>query len=205
MQSEYAELLHDHYKDSFDHIRDREKSRDRYFLICIFLIGLLFLQVNYPAHFLAALGPFTIFGTSVHLVSLPLAALLSISWTLNLVFTLRYCQYSIFVERQYEYLHKLEKHISREIGGEDIFSREGAAYLENYPPFSAWAWIFYAWMFPIIVVISSGTLIYMELARAPYAWPYKAYDLLMGLGIGISYALYRMVPALKRDRRGHVE
>jgi cytochrome b subunit of formate dehydrogenase len=157
----------------------------------------LFFQVNYPSNFFTAIGELSIFGTPIDLASLPLAALLSISWTLSLVFTLRYCQYSIFVERQYKYLHKLEETISKAIGEEAIYSREGASYLEDYPPFTTWAWIFYVWMFPIIVIISSGVLLYIEMVRGPHAWPYKAYDILMGMGIAISYILYRLGSAIK--------
>jgi hypothetical protein len=198
MKSEYMELLHDHYKDSFAHIRDREKSRDRYFVLCILLIGILFFQVNYPSNFFTALGQLSILGTTIDLVSLPLAALLSISWTMNLVFTLRYCQFSIFVERQYKYLHKLEETISKGIGEKAIYSREGASYLEDHPLFTTWAWFFYVWMFPIIVVVSSVLLLYIEMVRGPHAWPYKVYDLLMGVGIVISYFLYRLGPAIPK-------
>ena len=35
------DVLHDHHKDSFSHVREREKQRDRLFLVLIGLLALL--------------------------------------------------------------------------------------------------------------------------------------------------------------------
>lgn len=200
MESELIQVLHDHHKDSFSHIRDHEKKRDQYFLLSIFLIGALFFEVNYPSDFLEALGQLTIFGADIDIASLPLGALLSITWTLHLVFTLRYCQHSLFVERQYDYLHFLEQKISEAIGDKGIYRREGAAYLEDYPPFTTWAWLFYVGVFPAIVFVSVIVLQYIEVSSGPYQWPYKLYDVLMAIGIIISYVLYRLVPVIRKKK-----
>lgn len=45
------EILHDHYKETFALVRDRERSRDRLFLVVIGLCGLLALQIAYPVEF----------------------------------------------------------------------------------------------------------------------------------------------------------
>ena len=50
MNTDNVDILHDHYKESFSHIRDREKQRDRLFLFLIGVLGLLFLEVQYPAN-----------------------------------------------------------------------------------------------------------------------------------------------------------
>jgi hypothetical protein len=107
-ESPHLEVLHDHYKESFSYIRERERERDRLFLILIALFALLALQIQYPINFRGALSSITFLGIELDAGSLPLPAFLTATWVVTLAITLRYCQASINVERQYEYLHKLE-------------------------------------------------------------------------------------------------
>ena len=125
------DVLHDHYKESFSHIREREKQRDRLFLVLIGLFALLSLQILYPTDFGGALGPLKVSGAEVDIGALPLPALLSASWVFTFAIALRYCQVSINVERQYPYLHALEDKISAAIGDPDLYRREGGEYLRN--------------------------------------------------------------------------
>ncbi len=133
------DVLHDHYKESFSYVRERERQRDRLFLVLIGLFALLFFEAHYPRGFGGALGPVHVSGAEVDLGALPLPALLSASWVLTLAIALRYCQVSINVERQYSYLHRLEEKVSQELGDEEAYRREGRAYAKDYPLFSDWA------------------------------------------------------------------
>ena len=71
-----------------------------------------------------------------------MAALLSATWVFALAVALRYCQGSITIERQYDYLQKLEDELSPEFGG-TLYRREGREYHDRYPAFSSLAWRFY--------------------------------------------------------------
>src|SRR5215216_1754172 len=127
------DILHDHYKESFAYIREREKERNRLFLILIALFALLALEIQYPINFQGALSKIKVLDVEVELSALPLPAFLVATWTFVLVIALRYCQTSINVERQYDYIHMLEDKISPELGDGDLYRREGRAYERDYP------------------------------------------------------------------------
>lgn len=86
----------------------------------------------------------------------------SIIWFLLLVFSLRYFQVSVFIERQYEYLHVLEYKLNQKLG-EEIITREGKSYLADYPKFSDWVWLMYTVLFPT-------TLLLVALCKVVYEW-----------------------------------
>lgn len=190
----HLDVLHDHYKESFSLIRERERQRDRLFLVLIGLFALLVLEVQYPVGFGGALGPLKVAGAELDLGVLPLAGLLSASWVLTLAVALRYCQAVMLVERQYGYLHDLEERMSRELGDEDLYRREGRAYLDDYALFQDWAWICYVFLFPITAALAVLALITTELARLPYPWSNKAFDAVVAIALIVSFYLYRWHP-----------
>src|SRR5829696_4454436 len=136
MEDAQREILHDHYKETFQYIRQRETLRDRLFLVLIGLYAILAVQIQYPRKFDGTVETINLLGIEVDVNSLPLAALLTATWVFVLAVVLRYCQTTITVERQYDYLHKLEDELSPEFGG-DLYRREGRKYDDQYPAFSS--------------------------------------------------------------------
>lgn len=198
------EVLHDHYKETFAYIHQREKSRDRLFLVVIGLFGLLSLQVAYPFEFNGAFQTVSILGTDIKVGGLPQAALLSVTWVFTLAISLRYCQDSIAVDRQYPYLHKLEKIISRMIGGGRTYRREGKQYLHDYPLMLNVAWIAYVVVFPAIVIVVSTALIIMEWQKLETPLLHDIFDTLLAIATAGVFYLYRVDPYVKKklaDRR----
>jgi hypothetical protein len=192
------EVLHDHYKESFSYIRERERERDRLFLILIALFALLALEIQYPINFRGAVGTLTFLGIELNVDALPLSAFLTATWVTVLVITLRYCQASINVERQYEYLHLLEDKISARLGNDELYRREGRSYTVNYPPFSRWAWRFYVVILPVIAVIATSVLIFQEWVGLKYSLLSKILDSISASGVLISFTLYRIAPWVLR-------
>jgi|SRR5215211_5672213 len=192
--SSRLEVLHDHYKESFSYIRERERERDRLFLILIALFALLALEIQYPINFRGAVGTLTFLGIELNVDALPLPAFLTATWVTVLVLTLRYCQASTNVERQYKYLHTLEDKISAELKDDELYRREGRAYKTEYPLFSWWAWRFYVVVLPTIAIIATAVLIYQEWTRLDYPLLGKIIDLVSASGVLVSFALYRIVP-----------
>jgi hypothetical protein len=188
------EVLHDHYKESFLYIRERERERDRLFLILIALFALLALEIQYPINFKGAVGTLSFLGIELNVDALPLPAFLTATWVTVLVLTLRYCQASTNVERQYRYLHTLEDKISAELGDDELYRREGRAYKSEYPLFSWWAWRFYVIVLPVVAIIATGVLIYQEWVGLEYPLLGKIFDLISACGVAVSFALYRIVP-----------
>ena len=201
MNHSVIDILHDHYKESFSLIRDREKSRNRLFLLVILLVGILFLQIQYPINFKAAIGNLKLPNASFRIDSLPLSSLLSLTWTFLFIITLQYCQQSINVERQYNYIHLLEEKISYMLGDSDLYRREGKAYLKDYPAFSNWAWFFYTFLFPLIMLISVVALFILEFCKLNYSIYFKIYDGIIGTGVLFSLILYRIIPLFQKKNR----
>jgi len=188
------EVLHDHYKESFSYIRERERERDRLFLILIALFALLALEIQYPINFRGAVGTLSFLGIELNVDALPLPAFLTATWVTVLVITLRYCQASINIERQYKYLHTLEDKISGELKDDELYRREGRAYKSEYSPFRWWVRRFYVVVLPIIAIIATGVLIYNEWAKLNYPLLGNIFDLVSASGVAVSLVLYRIVP-----------
>jgi hypothetical protein len=188
------EVLHDHYKESFSYIREREKERDRLFLILIALFALLALEIQYPINFKGAVGTLSFLGIELNVDALPLPAFLTATWVTVLVITLRYCQASTNVERQYKYLHMLEDKISAELQDDELYRREGKAYKRDESPFRWWVRRFYVVVLPVIAIIATGALLYEEWTRLEYPLVGKLIDLVSASGVAVSIVLYRIVP-----------
>jgi hypothetical protein len=85
-------LLHDHYRDTFGQIREREQRRDRLFVILLLMFVLLVFQTIYPATVGDSVGKISIAGLEIRPRDLPLPALLDVTWVLTLLTGLKYCQ-----------------------------------------------------------------------------------------------------------------
>ncbi len=190
------DVLHDHYKETFARQRELERSRDRLFLWVILLFAVLSVEIGYPAEFTDSVQTVLLLGTEIDLAKLPLAALLSATWVLTFAITLRYCQVSIFIDRQYRYVHILEQHISPMVGGGDLYQREGEVYLRGYPLLFNVAYYAYIIIFPIILISASVSLWVWERNQLPTHWLHKAFDLVLAISIIGSLFLYRMQPYL---------
>lgn len=170
------EILHDHHKDSFKNIREREKQRDRLFLILISLLGLLVFQLQYN---LGGIPEISILGVRVLLDKLPGAVILSATWTYFLVLLVRYYQVNVVVENHYDYLHWLEEQLSSLLGDEKFYRRESAAYLvKKAQGFRTWVWRFYTVAIPIIVAAATARAAYLEFHSGTIPFYHKIYDAL---------------------------
>ncbi|MCX6717534.1 MAG: hypothetical protein NTU76_02570 [Candidatus Taylorbacteria bacterium] len=104
----------------------------------------------------------------------------SIVWFLLLIFTLRYFQINVFIERQYSYVHKIEGILNGEIGKE-IITREGKSYLSDYPIFSDWMCLLYTLIFPLLLILTATAKIIGELLNiSMYGWSLNS-----GLNFGV--------------------
>ena len=161
MDSEKLNLLYDHYKDTFSLITAQNKLRDKLFIYLLIAITFMFLQINAVEQ---------INDIGIKLAEKFLGVSLSLSpefiggmfWFVTLSLVIKYAQTLVSIEKQYDYIHKLESKIDNEYGDTKIFSREGHSYLDNYPKFSSWVWILYTMIFPAILLIVLGYKIYTE-------------------------------------------
>lgn len=187
------EILHDHYKETFTRIKEVEVNRDKLFLWLIAIFAALILQISYPNAISKTIGKLSIFGAELDIKNLPLPTILSVTWMLALVISLRYCQAVIFLNRQYPYLHKLEDKISPELGGDEIYRREGYVYLQDKSPFLNATWVFYDIIFPVIVISATTLLAFLEYA---HTFKINVFDSIAAVLMFVIFFIYRILPAL---------
>lgn len=160
------QILYDHYKDTFAHIQDFLKLRDRFFFLILFLVTLMLFQMYSPTESGETISAFV--AKQLELKNpLDISFLGSILWFGLLGLIIRYFQTVVHLERQYEYIHKLEEQISPNYDNK-AFTREGKFYLSDYPLFSKWTSILYTIIFPILLIIVVFAKIIGELSHSEH-------------------------------------
>lgn len=196
LSDKQLDIAHDHYKETFARLLNVEAQRDRLFLWLIGLFALLILEIGYPAAVGGTLGKITIAGGELNLQSLPLPALLNVTWVMTLTVGLRYCQKAVFVNRQYDYLHVLEDIIAPELGESDLYRREGAVYLRKYPELLNAAWFAYGILFPVIVMVATVGCCLSEWRGALYPFRHRLFDTIIATALIAFFFLYQTYPAI---------
>jgi hypothetical protein len=199
------QVVHDHYKETFAIIREREGVRDRSFIALVGLFALLTLEVLHPSQTGSALRVVHVLGTDIDLSQLPLAYWLNASWTFVLLVALIYCRVTANIDRQYPYLHRLEGWMARALGDDDLYRREGRMYLSYYPVFLNWAWFAYVILFPGVVILACVVLVIQEWLALPYSIWHKGFDSGMALCVIISFLIYTVAPRLFRPFKDKVQ
>jgi len=133
-----AELLLDHYKNTFEYILYHWKSRNRLFIFIIIVIALMGLDLYRPrvlsqcvnAYIVKTLGSSGSSNTPQNTPSLDFDVIGSAVWFILLALVIEYYHRSIHLDRQYKYIMKLEEQICTEMKG-DFVTREGKAYFSR--------------------------------------------------------------------------
>ncbi len=145
-----AEILNDHYKDTCERIRENVSLRDRLFLWVLAIVGIHFLQITDRTQSSDAIISFFKEQSGFQLAA-NADILSAILWFLLLALAVRYFQANVYVNRQYTYLHELEKKFDPLIGNA-LITREGRSYLDKYPAFNKWMHCLYTWAFPVLLL-----------------------------------------------------
>lgn len=191
MNESLAAILHDHYNDTFGHIRERERERDRLFLIVLALLGFVLLQLRYTLLVQTAVTEVTFFGISIAPEKIPTGVLLSTSWTFLAALLARYYQVSIHVDKQYDYLHDIESRLCGALGEDNCIYRESSGYLTKKFRASRHAvWIFFTALFPLIVVAAVGHGMYLEWCMAKLPIAHKIFDSVLATSAVVSAVLF---------------
>lgn len=181
------QVLSDHYKDSFDHLLEHRRTRDRIFLFLLFVMAGMLFQLFSPAGATQAISDLAAekLGLSSPIDSSFIASIL---WFALLALTVRYYQAVIVLERQYDYIHILEGELSPRYGGR-AFTREGRSYLSHYPLFSKWASFLYTIAFPILLAALVLAKIISEVQQAHRISLTLGFDVAVALLVLVSLAL----------------
>ena len=154
------DLLYDHYKDTYALSKQSQGHRNKLFVYLCVLEALSFLFLIRPDTALEvfAAGINAHFDTGLVFGNVILQTLL---WILIAYVTVRYCQETLYVERLYPYLDKLEKVIMQE-SKTKIFEREGEAYQRDYPMVLNFIDLFYKMFCPEFSISTSSTKLFCE-------------------------------------------
>lgn len=154
------ELYYDHYKETFELSKQAQHRRNCLFVWLCVLEALSFLFLIKPdkAVEVFAAGINAHFETNLVFGNVVLQTLL---WILIAYITVRYCQETLYVERQYPYMDKLEKEIAKE-SETVLFEREGQGYLKEYPMVLNFIDLFYKLFCPVLFMGINITRIVRE-------------------------------------------
>jgi len=180
------EQLHDHYKDTFSYIQSSETRRNRLFLTTLGLSCLLVLRALSPDVTGQAIA--AVLTKRFDLPMINITVFGSALWIVLLYTIVRYFQAAASIERCYPYLHSLEDLLSIEYTGK-AFTREGKAYLDDYPRFSKWVTFLYTILFPVLLLLAVGISIGLDLCREGSSiGPF--FNSAVGIMIEVSVVLY---------------
>lgn len=156
------QILHDHYKDTFALQREYLKLRDRLFVYTLLVFAAMFILTIVPVDPSKAVSDIVKEQLKVTL-SMNRDAVYSMLWFALLCLVVRYFQTNIVVERQYDYIHKVEDELNSSYDPQgDIFTREGKSYLNNFSSFSTLSGYLYILVFPVLLIIVTSYKIYTE-------------------------------------------
>jgi hypothetical protein len=158
-----AELLLDHYKDTFQNILNHLKMRNRLFIYILVLLAFLALDSYSKATVLQWMNALIRKNLGDSATPLDLEVIGSAVLFLLLTFIIEYYKRSITVDRQYHYLTKLEEQICEAMDG-DFVTREGKSYYsktgireansaDNRPRYLKTVGMLYIYLVPVILTL----------------------------------------------------
>ncbi|MCI6265591.1 MAG: hypothetical protein MR598_01940 [Erysipelotrichaceae bacterium] len=147
-------ILYDHYKDTFLIQKENEKSRNKLFLALCICILVLMLMVVYPNNIYENLQEFLLDKLGIN-IKFELKVLELFNWFIISYLTIRYYQINANIEKNYKYIHNIEDILEKK--HKIPIYREGRNYLEQYPIFLTFSYIFYKYVFPILFSICVTT------------------------------------------------
>ncbi|NJC97358.1 MAG: hypothetical protein C3F07_10000 [Anaerolineales bacterium] len=188
------EVLSKHYSETFDLVRQVVARRDRLFLYILLVIFVLLLYMSNPEAIrdwvnsvfssqlkvengteIAPLFDVSVIGAVL------LLGLLSLSHT--------YFQAVLHVERQYDYVYKLEDQLSKHFE-DPAFTREGRHYLKHQHKFSGWTKSIFWYLFPFLYLAFMLFWMWFLVINPVTPLIYKIVDFAISLSILNSLRLY---------------
>lgn len=158
-------IYYEHYKDTFTLSKEAQICRNKNFVILCVLEAISALMIYNPNLICEVLNDVVTKELEIT-IRIGNSIIQSLIWMVIAFVLVRYVQDSLYVERQYGYIGKLEKRISlqmRESGENDLFCREGDAYLDNYPMVLNIIDLFYKLFCPILFTVINIAHIIAEL------------------------------------------
>ena len=157
------DVYYNHYRDTDTISKTAQLHRNKSFVLLCFLEAISFLLIINP-NLICSLLNDVARKELESTVQFSNAVLQTLVWILIVYVLVRYVQDVLFIERQYRYLGILEKKISDLLGEgmDNLFSREGDRYLDNYPIVLNLIDLFYKFFSPILFTVLNTAHIIKE-------------------------------------------
>jgi hypothetical protein len=182
------QILHDHYKDTFVHLREYRTLRDRLLALMLVVVTLMLFQISSPQESGDAISQF--FSKRLELSNpIDISFIGSVIWFSLLALAVKYFQTVVLIEKQHKYLYMIEDQLSQHYGTA-VFTREGKFYLGDYPLFSDWTHILYTGIFPILLLAVISIKIFVEFRGVSSVSVSMLFDVVIFLCILTSTLLY---------------
>ena len=141
------EVLYDHYKESFALSKEAQSRRNKSFVVLCILEAVSFLILIKPEE-IFELNNASIRKEVDTALVIGSAVLQTLIWIMIVYVMIRYVQDVLYVERQYDYLCRLEKEISK-AASVRVFDREGKNYSRQVSMVSNIVDLFYKMLMPV--------------------------------------------------------
>ena len=145
-------ILHEHYCDTFKHVREYWRLRNRLMAYTIVVLTLMFLQITAPDKAAQTIQDVAKLKLGIGITVDP-RFIGTLLWIVLAVLVVPYFQYAILIDRQYKYLHHLEDKF-KDFMGKKVITREGSAYLTGRPCFQHVVKHLYITVFPALLLLA---------------------------------------------------
>lgn len=178
-----------HYKNTIDSLRLTLKTRDNLFYLTLALLAIFTLQLSSTEIVVGVINDYIdrsigiSLGNSADLIS-------TLLWLFLLGISIKYFQIVLDIERQYKYLHSLEKELNIYYKESIAFTEEGKEYAKQYPLFSNWVWLLYTIFFPVLIIFCVTIKIIAEINSYRSIESNQIINFISYLMIGTSSILY---------------
>lgn len=191
-----TDIIYDHYKETCSIVREKIAERNRFFVfVCIafLVLGLITVVPGVVTSFVEQWTEDAInvsLTISVHLLQ-------TFTWLIALYLSIRYVQATIYIERQYFYIRKLEDDINVALKKQKAIERESSNYLNVYPFANNFIHFLYTVVFPLAVILAvvgkmsvDWILISAEWWQFPAVSALAIFDSVLALAILVLVAAY---------------
>lgn len=201
MEDSRLAMIVDHYNETFRMLKEDASRRDRLFGYVLLLMVLVLFHLFAPDVVARLVGTLVQAQTGLDDAAgvesvLDVSFIGALMWFGLLTLTHTYFQTVLHVERQYDYLYRLEERLAQYFEGE-AYTREGSHYYRHRYLFSRWTkaifWLLFPFFLLAVILYRLWTLFSLSLSPA-YFWVM----FLIALALLVSTILYLL--ALYRIR-----
>jgi hypothetical protein len=197
-----VEVLSKHYSETFDQLKEVVARRDRLFLYILLVIFILLLYMSSPTVMSDWVNSFfssqVVGKNGTTMAPLVDVSVIGVVLLLGLLsFSHTYFQTVLHVERQYDYVYKLEEQLSAFFNNQ-AFIREGKHYINYKHKFSRWTKAIFWYLFPALYVVFIGGWLWFLFTRSQASLFYQFVDTLITVSILISLGYYLLAIIKKK-------